>query len=316
MYDTSRRESKDDLRAEIHRLRRCNEENDRLFRAIYTMKDVDAGNAFIQDLVEGTKFHRAILEELDGEIGCRLMCEVGQESTVGSSILEDSICPNCLSRLPSRAMHRSASGSSELGVMAEAPEATLTSALRFPVSLSSRPGDDASHSQPDRWTRAGCTVASVRQLLDALLTCDYLPFCLLCRDPFLRDYHGGLTRYCSSALVNALLALATRVVRESIDEAQGPNPVPGCTSKSFFVEAEALICGAGPSASLPDIQAIGVLALYQITCGLEAEALALAESFAARIAHLCLHGPPVGAEDDEYAKVRATSFCGGVSLIR
>ncbi|KAM4061174.1 putative nitrate assimilation regulatory protein nirA [Hirsutella rhossiliensis] len=213
-------------------------------------------------------------------------------------------------------MHRSASGSSDLSTLTEAPKATLTPALATPVSISSLPFDGASHAQTDRWTRIGWTVASVRQLLDALLTWDYLPFCLMCKDPFLRDYYSGSTRYCSSALVNALLALATRVVHETNNETESPGPGFKCGSKTFFDEADAIIHGTGHSTNLPDIQAIGILSLYQITCGREAEAQALAESFAARIADLCLQEPLEGAEAEEYAKVRATSYCGAVSLIR
>ncbi|KAM4066774.1 hypothetical protein HRG_000804 [Hirsutella rhossiliensis] len=204
-------------------------------------------------------------------------------------------------------MHRSASGSSDLSTLTEAPKATSTPALAAPVSPS-LPFDDASHAQTDRWTCAGCTVASVRQILDALLTWDYLPFCLMCKDPFclmckdpfFRDYCSGSSRYCSSALVNALIALATRVVHEISDEAESPGP-------GFKT---------GPSANLPDIQAIGILSLYQITCGREAEAQALADSFAARIVNLCPQEPLMGSEAEKYAKVWATSYRGAVSLIR
>ncbi|KAM4063580.1 hypothetical protein HRG_014031 [Hirsutella rhossiliensis] len=44
----------------------------------------------------------------------------------------------------------------------------------------------------------------------------------MCKDPFFRDYCSGSSRYCSSALVNALIALATRVVHEISDEAESP----------------------------------------------------------------------------------------------
>ncbi|KAM4061664.1 nitrate assimilation regulatory protein nirA [Hirsutella rhossiliensis] len=46
----------------------------------------------------------------------------------------------------------------------------------------------------------------------------------MCKDPFFRDYCSGSSRYCSSALVNALIALATRVVHEISDEAESPGP--------------------------------------------------------------------------------------------
>ncbi|XP_044720090.1 nitrate assimilation regulatory protein nirA [Hirsutella rhossiliensis] len=247
VYDHPRRKSKDDLRAEIDSLRRYNEEHDRLLRAICSINDVEVSNAFIQDLVEGTKSHQAILQEL-----AHLNGENGR-------------------------------GSSDGGDFDTGPGGSCSPSLPF---------DDASHAQTDRWTCARCTVASVRQILDALLTWDYLPFCLMCKDPFFRDYCSGSSRYCSSALVNALIALATRVVHEISDEAESPGP-------GFKT---------GRSANLPDIQAIGILSLYQITCGREAEAQALADSFAARIVNLCPQEPLMGSEAEKYAKVWATSI--------
>lgn len=129
----------------------------------------------------------------------------------------------------------------------------------------------------------------MRHLLDALLTWDYLPFCLLCKDSFLRDYHGGSARYCSSAPVNALLALATRVLNEND--------------------------GSALSSSLSDIQAFGILSLYQISCGRAPEAQELAEAFASSITDLCSREPLAGTRD-EYARARATTYCGAISLIR
>ncbi|KAM4061368.1 hypothetical protein HRG_013091 [Hirsutella rhossiliensis] len=160
VYDHPRRKSKDDLRAEIDSLRRYNEEHARLLRAICSINDVEVSNAFIQDLVEGTKSHQAILQELahlNGENGRGSSDGGEQESSAGSSssILDEAVCPHCLSRLPSPTMHRSASGSSDLSTLTEAPKATSTPALAAPVSPS-LPFDDASHAQTDRWTCAGC----------------------------------------------------------------------------------------------------------------------------------------------------------------
>ncbi|KJZ68374.1 hypothetical protein HIM_12234 [Hirsutella minnesotensis 3608] len=322
VYDNTRRESKDDLRAEIDRLRKCNEENDRLLRAIYAIKDVDASNSFLRHLVEGTKSRRALLQELahvDVGINGRRprRCVAAPESVAGASTaaLEDAVCPHCLSPITTPSMHPSPSDSSEFSGYAHTSRADSTPALATPVSLASFAFDDCSNAHSDPWTRAGWSVASVRQLLDALLTWDYLPFCLVCRDPFFRDYYSGSTRYCSSALVNALLALATRVVNEDTHEAQSPGS-GWSRSKAFFDEAEAILHSTGLSDNLPDIQALGILALYQITCGREAEAQELAESFAARIGELCLSEPLLGAEAEEYSKARATSYCGAVSLIR
>ncbi|KJZ70972.1 hypothetical protein HIM_09627 [Hirsutella minnesotensis 3608] len=319
-YDNTRRESKDDLRAEIDRIRKCNEENERLFLAIYAIKDVDAGHAYLQHLVEGTKSRRVILQELanlDVDYGRLSTTNVpAPESVAGSSSsLEDPVCAHCLSSISPSSMRPSTSDSGGFGGYAGASKAASTPALATPISLASFSFDGCSHPQSDRWIRAGWTVTSVRQLFDTLMTWDYLPFCLICKDPFLRDYYSGSTRYCSSALVNALLALAIRVVNENTPETQSPGP-GWSRSKAFFDEAEAILHSTGPSDNLADIQALGMLSLYQVTCGREAEAQEFAESFAAQIGELCLQEPLLGAEAQEYLKVRAISYCGAVSLIR
>ncbi|KJZ68799.1 hypothetical protein HIM_11803 [Hirsutella minnesotensis 3608] len=211
-------------------------------------------------------------------------------------------------------IRRSASDSSGFSGYADTPKAASTPTLATPISLAF---DDFSHSQSDRWMRAGWTVASVRQLFDALMTWDYryLPFCLICKDPFLRDYYSGSDRYCSSALVNALIALAIRVVNENTPETQSPGP-GWSRSTDFFDEAAAILHSTGLSDDLADIQALGILSLYQFTCGREAEAQELAESFAAQIGELCPQEPSLGAEAEEYSIVRATSYCGAAYLIR
>ncbi|KJZ70717.1 hypothetical protein HIM_09901 [Hirsutella minnesotensis 3608] len=322
VYDNTRRDSKGDLRAEIDRLRECNEENDRLIRAIHAIQDVDASNSFLRHFVEGTKSRRAILQELahlDVSINGRRRrpCVAAPISIAGASTasLEDPFCPHCLSPIKNPSMHRLASKSSDFSEYADTSRADSKPAVATPVSLALFPFDDCTNAQSDRWTRAGWTVASVRQLFDGLMAWDYLPFCLICRDPLFRDYYSGSTRYCSSALVNALLALALRVVNEDNHEAQSPGP--GCSrSKAFFDEAEAILHSTELSDNLPDIQALGILALYQITCGREAEAQELADSFAARMGELCLDEQLLGAEAEEYSKVRATSYCGAISLVR
>ncbi|KJZ69455.1 hypothetical protein HIM_11160 [Hirsutella minnesotensis 3608] len=319
-YDRTKSESKEDLRAEINRLRKCSEETNRLMLAILSVNDGNARNAFIQELVEGSKSRLAILQELvhmDSENGRRPREGMAQVSNAGPSApnSEVAVCPHCRSRLPSPMIHRSASGLSDFGSLAEAPERAFTSASATPIILSPMPFDNISHSQTDRWTRAGLTVASVRHLFGALLTWDYFPFCLMCKNPFLRDFYNGSNHYCSSSLVNALIALAIRVVNETNKEAERPGP-GWSGSEAFFAEAEAIIDSTESSTNLPDIQALGVLSLYHIYCGRETEAHELAEAFAAHIANFHLQEPLMGVEAEEYAKVLATSYCGAVSLIR
>ncbi|KAJ6436480.1 nitrate assimilation regulatory protein nirA [Purpureocillium lavendulum] len=164
----------------------------------------------------------------------------------------------------------------------------------------------------------------IREQLHSLLMADYLPFCLLCEDVFLKDLATGEGRYCSPALVNSLLALASRTWNEhqhphpNRRQQEQPNyhdvadvgspPSGWWYSQALFDEAEALISDKSPPDTLPDTQTLGMLALYHVSCGRDAEAYELAGSFAAAIAELCLREPLEEDEQDEqYAQVRATS---------
>ncbi|PHH91331.1 hypothetical protein CDD83_902 [Cordyceps sp. RAO-2017] len=300
-----------------------NDEYDRLFREICWSRDPDAAAALIQELVQGGKPRRAILLELalmNGKEGRQpQQGAAGQppEAAGSAPSPELLVCPHCLSQVPSAALYRSPSSPSDLGGLPvdSANDAESTPAMATPVSLLSLPFDDSNQLQVDRWTRTGWTMSSVQQLIETLLTWDYLPCCLMCKEPFLWDYQAGLNRFCSPALVNALLALATCVVHENGEKVE--SPAAWSSSKAFYDEAEALLHGAGPSSNnLPDIQALGILSLYKLSCGYEAESLELAETFAARISYLCMQGPLLGVEGEEYARVRATAYCGAISLVR
>ncbi|GJN76039.1 hypothetical protein PLICBS_010150 [Purpureocillium lilacinum] len=73
------------------------------------------------------------------------------------------------------------------------------------------------------------------------------------------------------------------------------------TSQALFDEAEALTSGKEQLGTLPDIQTLGMLALYQVSCGREAEARELAEAFKAEITKLCLQEPlEADKQDDRY----------------
>lgn len=172
----------------------------------------------------------------------------------------------------------------------------------------------------DPWTRAGWDVSFVLHLFDNLVNWDYLPFCLLCKEAFLSDYVNGRNRYCSSALVNAILALACRYLG---DNGGGPKPSfdpNSSASESFYTEAESLLLNLRSLHNgldhIPDIQALGLLALYQVGCGHEAKAQELGEDCLASITDLCLNNPVDGTEEQHYLVVRATTFCGATTLVR
>lgn len=174
---------------------------------------------------------------------------------------------------------------------------------------------DATNLEEAPWMGPDVTKAWVRQLIDSLATWDHLPFCLLYKDVFLRDFDSGSRRYCSPALVKALLALATQVIIENNDEVG--LPLRGCSeSKLYFKDAEVAAKMYGVPTSLPDIQALGLLSLYQVGCGFEIESLELAETFVIGMSKLCARNSSKGDEPANYTGICSASYCGAVYLIR
>ena len=173
----------------------------------------------------------------------------------------------------------------------------------------------ASEKQPDTWTRTGWTRAHVRHLFDAIFTWDYLPFCLLDKDLFIRDYESNSTRFCSSALVYATLAISARLINENDNEKVLPSG--WLSSKLFCDEAKKALQQAEQSTtSLPDVQALGILSLYYLRCGLETTAMELALSFYHGITDICEGVTPESQEDELYNKVRTVTLHGAGFLIR
>ncbi|OAA33906.1 Fungal transcriptional regulatory protein [Beauveria brongniartii RCEF 3172] len=191
-----------------------------------------------------------------------------------------------------------------------------STSLRSSVELSLPPAPVDTYgvlSQVDKWTQTGWTCAHIRHLFDVLITWDSTAFILLRKDEFLQEYEEGSTRYCSSALVHALLALSMHIVDEKEDESDVLTS-GWLGSKWFLLRTKALLRSRGSDKSLPDIQATGILALYHFRCGREAEAIKLAETCSSSIRALC--HTAVNTSDEQYFKVRATTYCGALSLLR
>lgn len=69
--------------------------------------------------------------------------------------------------------------------------------------------------------------------------------------------------------------------------------------------------------SLPDIQALGIVSLYQLHRGEESEALEIARAFLQRISELYEQGVPLEYQlDATYPIIRDTTYSGAVSLGR
>ncbi|KAH7111007.1 nitrate assimilation regulatory protein nirA, partial [Dactylonectria estremocensis] len=300
-YNRKRWESKTELRAEIVRLKRSNEDRDNLLRSFASGQDLDPFGR--QGLVDGNKSYEDHLEGAEEDVGSS---PVPSQKAI---LRREPVGLSCFDHLHSwRLCRPSISDRNLLSGISE--RSTILSLPPLPL--------DAYTSEwhtPDMWTRTGWTRAHLRHLFDALTTWDYLPFSLLCKDQFLQDYQSGSSRFCSSALVHAVLALASRLINENDDDAR-LLPSGWLGSKMFLDEAEAILQARGPLNRLPDIQALGILSLYQMRCGREAEAHELAEAFVASITELCQREPLMDKEEEQYSRARATTYCGAVSLVR
>jgi len=361
-FDHSRRESKDDLRAEINRLRCIGERNEALLGALSSMDDADTYNMVAQRLMDSSLTRDSIYNDLPDHLkavgqpvptpaaviapSSRGISPATSSAAASSSNIRPVACPHCHCALPGSSSvtdsnespgttsegRLSGDAQSETNLLttpASAPECVPTA----PVELSLTGAEKT--KQTDSWTRTGWPVAKIRGRLDSLLTWEYFPFCLLCKDLFLQDFISMRGRYCSAALVNSLLALSTRHLDErqhpyqqqhkkaqqnclAKSDADGGSPHAGpWDSQALFDEAERLISGRGHISILPDIQTLGMLALYHVSCGREAEARELAQAFKAEITKFCLQEPlEADKQDKQYMQVRATTYCGAVSLVR
>ncbi|KJZ77439.1 hypothetical protein HIM_03163 [Hirsutella minnesotensis 3608] len=185
--------------------------------------------------------------------------------------------------------------------------------LPTPISLLPSANGDLETSLMNWTTDTDLAKSDVRQMIAALRSWDYLPFCFICEEPFFESFNAGSGQFSSKALVDSLLALAIRVLIEGNDAA---NLVENCPrSRSFFDGAESALGASERLVTLPDIQALGILALYQLTCGNESGALSRAQSCVRGISELCVKQGS-GDSDETYTQSRTTTYCAAISLVR
>lgn len=347
VYDNGGIVSKASLRAEIQDLKGQLEEADALLDALKTDPTRtglnDAANIIIRGLDRGDS-RGSIVKRLNGidEKGNDFVPSLPQESscsTVGAdsaveitdvvppkSLTKDSSRPTTLSRPTSRGTDSddtSSAGSVGSGTSYGSPAsvtshrlfASSTAADNAELSLTSPVVQSPSPPQ-DTWTSSGWTKQYIMGLITSVLEWDALPLCRVNKGLLLKDFESGARQYCSSALVNALLAIATRLVEESDKQSEVLSDTSTSTSETFVRESSAHLHGEGPTIdTLPNIQAVGVLALYEASFGQDARASKLADEYAAAIADLCFSEPtPVPGSD--YDQVRTDAYHGAISLRR
>jgi len=289
-----------DLLAKVERLERENAEKDEILKNFSFGHDIEICKSVIQRLKDGNKSRRDVLDAMDvtREISNRLQLGNRQNASTDAGPAEpDMTSQFCSRHLQQRNVSRCSPG--KLNRSVEATATLSAPGLPTPTALPSLAANGhTAQSHADNWTNHGLSKTYIRQLFLALLSWDCLPFCIICDAPFLPAFDTHSTQFCSQALVNALIALAIRVLIET-ENGSGPTSKNSFGSMQFFDTAEGLLLTSERLTSLPDIQALGILSIYQISCGRETESEKLAQLFCSNITGLCNQRLPE-EKDEEY----------------
>lgn len=128
----------------------------------------------------------------------------------------------------------------------------------------------------------------------------------------MKGFREGNTRYCSAALVNAILGRACKFF-----DAHSRLVSRVTFGDAFLSEARRLLSLEPNHVNLPSIQALAVLALTEISQGKDDAAWELIWESAKASIHLMMQRKHQADEADrDFRTVRAAAYCGGFSVIR
>jgi hypothetical protein len=207
----------------------------------------------------------------------------------------------------------------------ESPETSLSVPPGMPTLNSPSTATTLFNSDQDTWTKRDLSRSYVRNLVESVLAWDGLPLCICHQELFLAEFDSGARTYCSPTLVNALLALAvTRM--EAQQKCQGvlggrSGGTLSLGGSDFLREAlETCALSQGRGAildNLPNTQAIGVLAIYQVCSGQDDdEARKLVNEYKTAMADLCLSTLSPAQKSGVFKQVCVDTFHGAVALQR
>lgn len=119
------------------------------------------------------------------------------------------------------------------------------------------------------WTSVSADTNLVHHLLGLYFCWEYPIFASLSKEAFMGDFHHGNHQFCSSILVNALLALgccwsARSMIRAYMNESASPGDL-------FFDEAKRQLDLETNHRSLTTVQALGIMSMREISCGRDLE---------------------------------------------
>jgi hypothetical protein len=164
---------------------------------------------------------------------------------------------------------------------------------------------------PNTWTTITGDARLVKHLLSLYFCWEYPTFASLSKEHFLRDFQDGRARYCSSILLNALLALGCRFSSQPSTRANPDDPYT--SGDHFFTESLRLFHQEENHHNLTTIQALGIMSIREASCGRDSESWYYAGQSIRLAIEMGLHRLHDDGSDDESA-VQAATFWGAFAL--
>ncbi|KAH9211147.1 fungal-specific transcription factor domain-containing protein [Leptodontidium sp. 2 PMI_412] len=165
------------------------------------------------------------------------------------------------------------------------------------------------------WTTVTNDGAFVEHLMALYFCWEYPTFASLNKEHFLEDMRAGNPRYCSSLLVNALLAVGCRFSTQPKSRTV-PND-SNTAGDHFFAEASRLLDLETDMHSLTTIQALGLMSIREASCGRSSHSIFLSGQSIRLAIEMGLHFDVQDGKSDS-AKldhaVRSATFWGAFSL--
>ncbi len=162
------------------------------------------------------------------------------------------------------------------------------------------------------WTNLTADMYFVQHLLALYFCWEYPAFASLSREHFMKDFHDIRQRYCSSILVNAILALGCRFSTQPNTRATPDDPYT--SGDHFFKECRRLFYQEENHHSLTTIQALGIMSIREASCGRDSESWYYAGQSIRLAVEMGLHQIGNAGSDEDEATVQAVTFWGAFAL--
>ncbi|OIW22938.1 hypothetical protein CONLIGDRAFT_650056 [Coniochaeta ligniaria NRRL 30616] len=183
----------------------------------------------------------------------------------------------------------------------------------------SYPQSGSSHDRPitpqslRSWTGATKDIELLHRLLHHYFDNCFPDFSFICKERFMGDLDEGTGVYCSAALLNAILGLASQSYNASSN-----SETESCSTSQFLAQANELLKTDKARLGITDIQATGILALAEANVGNDEAAFQLATNCVRKAVLLKtkMDSASVQIDDPVQLEALATTFCGAFSLVR